>query len=101
MKTKTIKTYDFEDIKGVAIPNKIKCPKCGKEIMGYPPLIQKRVYDQFGGSWKRYQKEWVCSHCKSENKKIIANKLDESRKQQKIEDAIKLLKGEGYKITKH
>lgn len=41
-KAKTVKTYDFEDIKGVIIPNKIKCPKCGREVMGYPPLVQKK-----------------------------------------------------------
>ena len=99
-KTKSMRTFDFEDQKGVVIPNKIKCPKCGREVMGFAPLVQKRVYDQFGGSWTRYQKEWVCSHCKSESKKAINAKLDEAKRQQKLDEAKKLLEAEGYKVTK-
>ena len=25
-------TYDFNDVKGVRIPSKIKCSKCGREV---------------------------------------------------------------------
>ena len=98
--TKSVRTFDFEDQKGVVIPNKIRCPKCGREVMGYAPLVQKRVYDQFGGSWERYQKEWVCSSCKGESKRATNAKLDDARKQQKLEEAKKLLESEGYKVTK-
>ena len=99
-KTVSVRTFDFEDQKGVVIPGKIRCPKCGREVMGYAPLVQKRVYDQFVGSWKRYQEEWVCSSCKGESKKAISAKLDEARKLQKLEEAKKLLIAEGYKVTK-
>lgn len=98
--TKSVRTFDFEDQKGVVIPGKIRCPKCGREVMGYPPYVQKRVYDQFGGSWKRYQEEWVCSACKGESKRATNAKLDEARRQQKLEEAKKLLEAEGYTVTK-
>ena len=95
-----VRTFDFEDQKGVVIPGKITCPCCGREVMGYPPLVQERVYKFYGGSWERYQKEWICNDCKKKTNGTVSSKLAEARRQQKLNDAIKLLEAEGYTITK-
>ena len=58
---KAKKLYHFED-GDFEIPSKIKCPKCGKMVMGYPPLVRERVYKFYDGSWLKYQKEWVCEN---------------------------------------
>lgn len=100
VKVKTPRTFDFEDVKGVHIPNKITCPKCGREVMGHPPLVQERIYKFFGGSWTRYQNEWMCSECKKKTNGTVSGKLAEIRKLKKIEEAIQLLETEGYIVTK-
>lgn len=93
-------TYDFNDVKGVKIPAKIKCSKCGREVMGYHKLIWERVMKDYNGEWLRYQKEWKCGSCKKEEKGAIVNKLNMVKREQKISEAIQLLKNEGYIITK-
>lgn len=93
-------TYDFNDVKGVRIPSKIKCSKCGREVMGYHKLIWERVMKDYNGEWLRYQKEWKCGDCKREEKGAISAKLDAVKREQKIAEAIKLLEAEGYTIKK-
>lgn len=53
VKTRTVKTYDFKDVQGVHIPNKIKCSKCGREVQGktHPALIYLRVMKDYDGQW--------------------------------------------------
>ena len=98
--TKAYVTYDFNDVKGVRIPSKIKCSKCGREVMGYHKLIWERVMKDYNGEWLRYQKEWKCGDCKREEKGAISAKLDAVKREQKIAEAIKLLEAEGYAIEK-
>lgn len=93
-------TYDFNDVKGVRIPSKIKCSKCGREVMGYHRLIWERVMRYYNGEWLRYQKEWKCGDCKREEKGAVSAKLDAVKREQKIAEAIKLLEAEGYAIEK-
>ena len=92
--------YDFNDVKGVKIPSKIKCSKCGREVMGYHRLIWERVMKDYNGEWLRYQKEWKCGDCKREEKGAINAKLNAVKKEQKIAEAIKLLENEGFRVTK-
>lgn len=96
---KAKKLYHFED-GDFEIPSKIKCPKCGKMVMGYPPLVKERVYKFYGGSWLRYQKEWVCSECKREASAGIKAELEKGKKEDQIKKAIELLESEGYKVEK-
>ena len=98
--TKAYITYDFNDVKGVKIPSKIKCSKCGREVMGYHKLIWERVMKDYNGEWLRYQKEWKCGDCKREEKGAISAKLDAVKREQKIVEAIKLLEAEGYNVKK-
>ena len=98
--TKAYITYDFNDVKGVKIPSKIKCSKCGREVMGYHKLIWERVMKDYNGEWLRYQKEWKCGDCKREEKGAISAKLDAVKREQKIAEAIKLLEAEGYNVKK-
>lgn len=100
--TKTIKAkklYHFED-GDFEIPNKIKCPKCGKMVMGYPELVRERVYKFYNGEWLKYQKEWVCSECKREKTAEVKAELNKAKQNEKIQKAIELLQSLGYTVTK-
>ena len=96
---KAKKLYHFED-GDFEIPNKIKCPKCGKMVMGYPELVRERVYKFYNGEWLKYQKTWVCSECKREKAAEVKAELEKDKKENQIKKAIKLLESEGYKVEK-
>lgn len=98
-KPRTAKTYDFKDVQGVRIPNKIKCSKCGREVQGNPELIYLRVMKDYDGQWLKYQKEWICSDCKHEATRSLKEHLQAEKKVEAVKKAIQLLEENGYKIT--
>lgn len=93
------KTYDFKDVQGIRIPNRIKCNKCGREVQGNPELIYLRVMKDYGGQWLKYQKEWFCSDCKHEATRSLKEHLQAEKKVEAVKKAIQLLEENGYKIT--
>jgi DNA-directed RNA polymerase subunit RPC12/RpoP len=99
VKIKTAKTYDFKDVQGVHIPNKIKCSKCGREVQGNPELIYLRIMKDYDGQWLKYQKEWVCSNCKHEATRSLKEHLQAEKKVEAVKKAIQLLEENGYKVT--
>lgn len=99
VKTRTAKTYDFKDVQGVRIPNKIKCNKCGREVQGNPELIYLRVMKDYDGQWLKYQKEWICSDCKHETTRSLKEHLQAEKKVKAVKKAIQLLEENGYKVT--
>ena len=99
VKTRTAKTYDFKDVQGVRIPNKIKCSKCGREVQGNPELIYLRVMKDYDGQWLKYQKEQVCSDCKHAATRSLKEHLQAEKKVEAVKKAIQLLEENGYKVT--
>ena len=93
------KTYDFKDVQGVRIPNKIKCSKCGREVQGNPELIYLRVMKDYDGQWLKYQKEWVCSNCKHEATRSLKEHLQAEKKVEAVKKAKALTSGEVVKIA--
>ena len=62
-KHREAKTFKFNDGE-FQIPGKIKWSCCGREVIGYAPLVHKRVMEKFNGNWQEYLDTWTCRACK-------------------------------------
>ena len=92
------KLWHFKD-GDYAIPAKIKCAKCGREVAGYAPLVYERVMTKYDGSWQKYLEEFTCGDCKRKVKDAVKAQINAEKEKQEIEKAKALLECKGMAVV--